>query len=96
MSKKLIKNVLNPRFYEKNKLIFLNSTHQPMGKFCHMATSRCSSKNIEKINKYWLSNIELVLIHMVLKFGVLSIAGKLLVPSITSKKIQIKFKIYSS
>ena len=41
-------------------------------------------ENIEKINKYWLSNIELVLTHTVLELGVLGIAGKLLVPSITS------------
>ena len=34
-------------------------------------------KNTEKINKYELSNIELVFTHMVLELGVLGIARKL-------------------
>ena len=62
-----------------------------MGKFCHMVTSRSSSKNIEKINKYWLSNIELVLTHTVLEFGVFGIAGKLSVHSVTLCKKEFKF-----
>ena len=45
-------------------------------------------ENIEKINKYQLSNIELVLTHTVLELGVLNIAEKLSVPSVTlCKKI---------
>ena len=68
-----------------------------MGKFCHMATSRSSLEDTENINKYRLSNIELVLTHMVSELGMLGIAGKLLVPSVTlCKKIQKKFKIYCS
>ena len=65
-----------------------------MGKFCHMATFRSSSRNTEKINKYLLSNIELVLTNRVSKLGVLGIVGKLLVPSITlCKKFKFKKKI---
>ena len=57
-----------------------------MGKFCHMPTSRSSSKNIEKINNCRLSNIELVLTHSLLELGVLGITGKLLEPFVTSYK----------
>ena len=56
-----------------------------MEKFCHMATSKSSSKkNTEKVNKYWLSNIEIVLTHMVLELDVFGIAEKLLVPYVIS------------
>ena len=73
----------------------LVSAHQPMGKFCHMATSR-SSKNYRE-NQYWLSNIELVVTHTVSKLGMLGIAGKLSVPSVNlCKKVQKKIKIYCS
>ena len=54
-----------------------------MGKFCHMATFRSSSRNIEKINRYSLSNIEFVLTHMLSELDVFGIARKLLVPSVT-------------
>ena len=52
-------------------------------------------ENTEKINKYQLSNIELVLTHIVLKLGVLSIAEKLSQPSVNfmQKKIQ-NFQFY--
>ena len=46
-------------------------------------------ENIEKINKYWLSNIELVLTHTVSELGVFGIAGKLSVPFVILCK---KFK----
>ena len=46
-------------------------------------------ENIEKINKYRLSNIELVLTHTVSELDVLGIAGKLSVPFVTLYK---KFK----
>ena len=59
-----------------------------MGKFATWLHLETPPKNTEKINKYYLSNIELVLTHMVSKLGVLGIAGKLLVPSVTlCKKI---------
>ena len=62
-----------------------------------MATSRSSSKNIEKINNYQLSNIELVLTHTLSELGVLADAGNFSVPSVTlCKKVQKKFKIYCS
>ena len=64
-----------------------------MGKFCHMATYRSSSKNTEKISKYGLSNIELVLTHMVLELGMFGIAGKFSVPFVTlCKKIKKNLK----
>ena len=45
-------------------------------------------ENTKKINKYQLSNIELVFTHTVSKLGVLGIVGKLSVPSLTlCKKI---------
>ena len=52
-------------------------------------------ENIEKINKYQFSNIELVLIHTILELGVLVIAKKLSVTSITFyKKTQFLKNIY--
>ena len=47
--KRLFKNERNPRFYGWNKIIFLFSAHQPMGKFCHMAMSKSSSRKYIKI-----------------------------------------------
>ena len=61
-----------------------------MGKFCHMDTFRAPPENKVKINKYRLSNIELVLPHIVSKLNVLGIARKLLVPSITFYPKNIK------
>ena len=52
-----------------------------MGKFCHMATSRSSSRKYRKNQLKSASNIELVLTHVVLELGVLGIARKLLVSS---------------
>ena len=49
-------------------------------------------ENTKKINKYWLSNIELVLTHMVSELGVLGIAGKLSLSSVTLCKKNFKFK----
>ena len=46
-------------------------------------------ESTKKINKYWLSNIDLVFTHTVLELEVLGIAGKLSVHSITLYK---KFK----
>ena len=54
-----------------------------MGKFSTWLHLEAPPENIEKINKYQLSNIELVLTHTILELGVLGIAGKLSMPSIT-------------
>ena len=62
-----------------------------------MATSRSSSKNIEKFNKKPASVIELVFTHTVPKLGMLNIAKKLSESSISFYfKIFKKEKIYSS
>ena len=47
-------------------------------------------ENTKKINKYQLSNFELVLTHMILELGMLDTVGKLLVPFVTL--CQKKFK----
>ena len=60
------------------KTILLFIVHQSLGKFCHMATSRYSSRKYQKNQSLLTSNIELILIHMVLELGVLCIAKKLL------------------
>ena len=60
-----------------------------MGKFCHMATSTSSSRDTKKINKYWLSSIELVLTHTISELGMFGISRKLLAPYVTLCK---KFK----
>ena len=54
-----------------------------MGKFCHMLHLEAPPKNTKKINKYWLSNIELVLTHTVFELGMFGIAGKLSMPFVT-------------
>ena len=55
-------------------------------------TLEAPPKNIEKINKYRVSNIELVLTHTVSEWSVLGIAGKLLVPFVILCKK--KFNIF--
>ena len=47
-------------------------------------------ENTLKINKYQLSNIQLVLTHMISELGMLGIVGKLWVPSITLYKKKFK------
>ena len=50
-------------------------------------------ENTKKINKYQLSNIELVLTHLVSELNVFGIARKLLMPSVTCcKKFKNKIK----
>ena len=69
----------------------------PWASFAIWLHLEAPSKIKEKINKYWLSNIELVLTLTVLESSVLGIAGKLSVLFVTScKKIQKKFKFYCS
>ena len=57
-----------------------------MGKFCNMLHLEAPPQNTEKINKYQLSNIELVLTHTESKLGVLGIATKISMPSVTECK----------
>ena len=65
----------------------------PQASFATWLHLEAPQKNTEKINKSWLSNIELVLTHMVLELGVLGITRKLSVPSVTlCQKIQKKLK----
>ena len=66
-----------------------------MGQWASFATwlhLEAPRENTKTINKYELSNIVLILIHMVLELGMLGIAGKLLVPSINSYQIKSKKK----
>ena len=81
----------------KRNLFFWSLPISPWAGFATWLHLEAPLKNTEKINKYWLSNIELVLTHMVSELGVLGIAGKLSVPSIIlCKKVQIFLKIYCS
>ena len=77
-------------FMDKRNLFFWSLSISPWASFAtwlHLDAS--PTENTEKINKYRLSNFELVLTHMVSKLGVLGIAGKLSVLSVTLCK---KFK----
>ena len=70
-------------FIEKIKLFLFSLRISPLASFATWLHLEAPPENIEKINKYRLSNIELVLTHMVLKLDVFGIAGKLSMPSIT-------------
>ena len=79
----------------KRNLCFWTLPISPWASFATWLHLGAPPKNIEKINKYWLSNIELVLTHTVLELGVFGIVGKLSVPSITlCKKISKEIKNY--
>ena len=81
-------------FIDKRNLFFWSLPINPWASFATWLHLGGPSKNVEKITKYQLSNIELVLTHTVSKLGVLGIAGKLLVPSLTlcPKKFKNKVK----
>ena len=85
-------------FMDKRNLFYWSLPINPWASFATWLHLDVPPKNTEKINKYWLSNFELVLTHTISKLGLLGIVGKLLVPSITlcKKKIQKKFKTYCS
>ena len=71
---------------DKIHLIFWSLPISPWVCFATWLHLEFPPKNIEKINKYQLSNIELVTVS---EMGMFGIAGKLLVPSITFyQKIQ--------
>ena len=78
-------------FIGKRNLFFWSLPTSLWASFATWLHLEAPPKNTEKINKYELSNIELVLTHTVSKLGVLGIARKLSVPSIIlCKKIQKK------
>ena len=68
---------------------------RPWASFATWLHLEAPLENTKKINKYWLSNIELVLIHMELELGVLGIGRKLSLLSITlyqkNSKRNLKF-----
>ena len=68
---------------DKRNLFFWSLSISPWTSFATRLHLDAPQENIEKINKYQLSNIELVLIHMVSELDMLSIVGKLSVPSVT-------------
>ena len=76
-------------FISKRNLFFWSLPIGPWASFATWLHLEAPLENIEKINKYQFSKIELVLTHTILELGVLGIAGKLLVPSVTLCK---KFK----
>ena len=81
----------------KRNLFFWSLPISPWAGFATWLHLEAPPENTEKINKYQLSNIELVLPHTVLELGMLGIVRRLLVLSIIlCKKIQKKFKIYCS
>ena len=69
-------------FIDKINLFFWSLPISPWAGFATWLHLEAPPENTEKINKYRLSNIELVLTHMVLELGMLGISGKLLVPSV--------------
>ena len=84
-------------FIGKRNFFFLSLSISPWASFATWLHLEAPTENTEKINKHRLSNIELVLTHIVSELDVLGIAGKLLVPSVTlCQKNSKKFKIYCS
>ena len=81
-------------FMGKENLFFWSLPINPWASLTTWLHLEAPSKISKKINKYQLSNIELVLTHMVLELGVLGISGKFLVPSTTLciKKVSKKIK----
>ena len=53
--------------------------HYPLGKFCHIVTFEAFYENIEKYEEIGAPNIELLLIHTILEWNILSSTKKLLV-----------------
>ena len=73
----------------KRNLCFWSLSIRPWASFTTWLHLEALAKNTEKINKHRLSNIELVLTHMVLELSVFGIAEKLSMPFVTLCK---KFK----
>ena len=83
-------------FMDKRNLFFWSLPMSPWASFATWLHLDAPPENTKKINKYRLSNFELVLTHMVLELGVLGITEKLLMPSITLCKKFKKIKTYYS
>ena len=69
-------------FMGERNLFFWSLSISPWAGLATWLHLEAPLENTEKINKYQLSNIELVLTHTLLELGVLGIAEKVLVPSI--------------
>ena len=81
----------------KKNLLFWSLPISSWASFATWLHLEAPLENIEKINKYQISNIELILTHTILELGVLGISGKLLMPFVTlCKKNSKKIKIYCS
>ena len=79
---------------KRNLFSFWSLPINPWASFATWPHLEAPLENIEKINKYQLSNIELVLTHIVSKLVVFGIVRMLLVPSITlSKKFKKNLKL---
>ena len=79
---------------DKRNLFFWSLSISPWASFATWLHLDAPQENIEKINKYRLSNMELVLTHMVLELGAFGIAGKLSMPSVTLCQKNLKFITY--
>ena len=77
-------------FMGKRNLFFWSLPISPWASFATWLHLDAPPENTEKINKYRLSNFELVLTHTVSELGVLSVAGKLSVPFVTLCKQNFK------
>ena len=84
-------------FMDKRNIFFWSLPISPWVGFATWLHLEAPLENTKKINKYRLSNIELVLTHTISELGLLGIARKLSVPFvILCKKIQKTFKTYCS
>ena len=82
-------------FMDKRYLFIWSLSISLWASFATWLHLEASPENTKKINKYGLSNIELVLTHMVSELGVFGITGKLSASFVTlCKKIQKKIKMY--
>ena len=81
-------------FISKRNLFFWSLSISSWASFATWLHLEALPENTKIINKYWLSNIELNLIHTILELGKLGIAKKLLVSFVTlCKKIQFFKKL---
>ena len=78
-------------FMDKRNLFFWSLPISIWAGFATWLHLEAPLENTQNINKYRLSNIELILMHTVLELGVLGIAGKLSMPSISVCKKNSKF-----
>ena len=77
-------------FLGKRNFFFWSVPISPWASFATWQHIEAPPENTQKIKKYQLSNIELVLTHTVLELDMLGIARKLSVPSVTLCKKNFK------